>query len=72
MSCREITSAANASFVEHVQVVQVPGHQRSVVVRAELPPDTYVTEYMGEWVQREEQEEAVAVRDRGPQVHIHA
>ena len=56
MSCREITSVANASFVERVQVVQLPGYQRDVVARVELPPDTYVTEYVGEWVEREEQE----------------
>ena len=56
VSCREITSVANASFVEHVQVVQLPGYQRGVVVRVELPPDMCVTKYVGEWVQREEQE----------------
>ena len=44
---------ANASFIERVQVVQLPGYQRGVVARVELPPDTYVTEYVGE---REEQE----------------
>ena len=56
MSCREITSVANASFVERVQMVQLLGHQKGVVARVELPPDTYVIEYVGEWVEREEQE----------------
>ena len=38
MSCREITSVANASFVERVQVVQLPGHQRGVVARGRAAP----------------------------------
>ena len=73
VSCREITSAANASFIECVQVVQLLGYQRGVVARGGAAPRHVCHQVCG-GVGGEggAGEEAVAVRDRGPQTHTHA
>ena len=48
--------AANTSFVERVEVIELPEGQRGVVAWVELPPNQYICEYVGEVVTVEEEE----------------